>query len=62
MVTDMAGNVDTNCLSEDHRFTIDTDAPEVNVAFMTEMIREMILPLSQAQEQRIITTGQKQCR
>ena len=33
MVTDMAGNVDTNCLSEDHRFTIDTDAPEVNVAF-----------------------------
>ena len=33
MVTDMAGNIDTNCLSEDHRFTIDTDAPEVNVAF-----------------------------
>ena len=33
MVTDMAGNIDTGCLADDQKFTIDTAAPKVNAAF-----------------------------
>ena len=33
MVTDMAGNIDTGCLADDQKFTIDTTAPKVNAAF-----------------------------